>query len=137
MLKTVGGIVAGLAAAMVVIMAMEFLGHSIYPGPAEAAVGSAEGVPHSGAPIPLAASMFVVLAWFAGAAAGAAVAVRIAARNWAAWVIGGSIALAGLANVLMMLHPVWMQIAAVVVPVVGALVGGHLASRGRRTDARA
>ena len=126
------GIVAGIVAALACILLVQFVGHQIYPV-GEFSLRDEEAVAAMIASLPVGALLFVVAAWLLGAMVGGAVAARLTGRTWAAWLIGALVAVAGIANVMMYPHPVWMQVAAVVAPAVGGLLGGHLA--GRRTAA--
>lgn len=124
MAKLIGGIVAGILVGLGVILGVELVGQLIYPT-GEVDMASSEAVGAMIASLPTGALLFVVLAWFLGALAGGGAAVLISGRRWAAWLIGGLVALSGVANILMYPHPAWMQIAAVIVPVIGGLVAGH------------
>ncbi len=125
MLRTIGGIIAGIAIGLAAIMAVQFVGQQIYPT-GNVDLRDREAMAALIASLPARALMFVVLAWFLGAFVGGAVAARISGHRWAAWAIGGLIALTGVANVLMYPHPLWMQIAAVVAPLLGAVIAGHM-----------
>jgi hypothetical protein len=137
MVRIIGGIVAGAIVAVATIMLVEMIGHLIFPLPDDLALGDPEVVAGPSPTMPVAAQFIVVLAWFGGALAGGYVAKRICYRWWAAWAIAALVAAAGVVNVMMIPHPVWMQIAAVIAPLVGGLLAGHLIpSRGEAIDAQ-
>lgn len=125
MLRTVLGIVAGVVLAFVVIMALEMVSFVAFPPPAGLDPADPEDVKRIAAAAPMAAKVLVVFCWFAGALAGGWLARRLSRTSWAGWVIAGLIAVSGIANVLMIPHPLWMQIAAVAAP----LLGGWIVTR--------
>jgi hypothetical protein len=137
MLRIIGGIVAGLVTAVAVMMLIEMAGHAAFPLPEDLGLRNPEAVADPLPSMPVAAKLIVVFAWFAGALAGGYVAKRICGRWSAAWAIAVLVAVAGIVNIMMIPHPVWMQIAAIVAPLVGGLVAGHLIpSRKEPVDAR-
>ena len=129
MIRSILGVVAGIAVAVLTVMVVQALGHALYPYPADVDLNDPEQIARVFPTIPLAAKLFVVAAWFGGALAGAAVAKAIAGRDWAAWTIAVLIAIGALANIFVIPHPVWMQVAAVVAPLLGGLIANHLVRR--------
>ena len=125
MLRTILGIVAGVVVAFVVLMGLEMAGHAAMPPPAGLDPADPEDLKQMVASASTAAKAWVVFAWFAAAEAGGWVARRLSRASWAGWVIAGLIVVGGIANIMMIPHPLWMQIAAVVAP----LLGGWLVTR--------
>lgn len=137
MARIIGGIIAGVAAAVAVILLIETVGHLAFPLPDDLALRDPESVAQPVQAMPVAAKLIVVFAWFSAALAGGYVAKRICGRWWAAWPIAALVALAGIVNVMMIPHPVWMQIASVIAPLIGGLLAGHLIpARTERINAR-
>ena len=137
MIRNILGVIAGIVVAVLTVMAVQAVGHSLYPYPADIDLNDPEQIARAFPAIPFAAKAFVVAAWVAGALAGGAVAKAITGADWSAWTIAALIALGGVANIFVIPHPVWMQISAVVAPLIGGLIANHLV-RGRvaaRTDA--
>ena len=132
MIRGILGIVAGVAAAVLTVMAVQALGHALYPYPADIDLNDPEQIARVFPTIPVAAKLFVVAAWFGGALVGAAVAKAMVGRSWAAWTIAGLIALGAVMNLFVIPHPVWMQLSAVVAPLLGGVIANHLVRR--RTD---
>jgi hypothetical protein len=126
MLRIIVGIAVGTLTAFVVLFLIELLGHMAYPLPGDLGLRNPEGSGQVVAAIPLPAKMIVILAWLAGALVGGIVAKRICRRWWAAWAVGAVVACAAIVNVMMIPHPVWMQISAVLAPLLGALAASHL-----------
>ena len=125
MLRIVGSILAGTITALAVVWIIVSAGHVAFPLPGDLDLRDPESV---GAvrSIPLAAKLIVVFAWFAGALAGGYVAKRIRGHWWSAWLVATLVAAAGIVNVMMIPYPAWMHMAAVVAPLVGGLIAGHL-----------
>jgi hypothetical protein len=128
-IRNILGIIAGIAVAVLTVMAVQGIGHALYPYPADVDLNDPEQIARVFPTIPVAAKLFVVAAWFGGALAGAAVAKGLGGRGWAAWTIAVLIAVGALANIFVIPHPVWMQISAVVAPLLGGLIANHLVRR--------
>lgn len=125
MLRTVLGIVAGVVLAFAVMMAMEMVSYAAFPPPAGLDPADPEDVKRIVASASTAAKAWVVFGWFVSAVAGGWLARGLSRTRWAGWVIAGLIVIGGVANVMMIPHPLWMQIAAVAAP----LLGGWIVTR--------
>ena len=125
MLRTIGGIIAGIVTIFVTVFVIEMIGHQFFPISGEVNLRDPAANPTLITGAPIGAQLFVVGAWFAGALLAGLVAGRISGRHWPVWTMAALVILAALANVAMIPHPVWMQIGAVVAP----LLGGFIASR--------
>ena len=130
MLRPVLGVLAGVVLAFVVMTALQMAGHALMPPPAGLDPADPEDLRQMVASASLAAKAWVVFAWFAGALAGGWVARRLARRAWAGWVIAGLIVLGGIANLMMIPHPLWMQIGAFAAPLLGGWVASRLPTGG-------
>lgn len=124
------GVLAGLVTMFAVIMGVEYLGHVLYPPPPGLNPMRTADLAAIMARQPVAALLFVVVAWVAGAFAGAWVAARISRR----WRIAAAVpvALVVMAGVLGMIrdvptHPQWMAIAGLLLPIPVALLAARLA----------
>ena len=123
MLRTVLGIIAGVLLAFAVLIGLEMAGHAAMPAPAGLDPTDPEDLKQMVAAAPLAAKAWVVFGWFVATLAGGWLARRLSGKGWAGWVIAGLILLGGIANIMMIPHPLWMQIAAVAAPLLaGAIV---------------
>ena len=127
MLRIIGAIVAGTVSAFAVIWLIEAVGHIAFPLPEDLDLRDPELVAQALPSIPLPAKLIVVFAWFAGALSGGFVAGRIAGGRWTPWLVAALVACGGIMTILMIPHPVWMQIAAIVAPLLGGLAASHLA----------
>ena len=132
MLKVVAGLVAGLIVALAAIYVIWLIALQVYPLPAEGGIRSLESEGALIQSMPTGALAFVAAAWFGGAFIGALTAAHISRRLWPAWVIAALVASISISNIVMFPHPEWMQLAAVIVPIVGGLVATHMARRSLR-----
>ena len=114
----------------VVIMGIEYLGHTVYPPPPGLDPMVTQDLSAIMAAQPLAALAFVVLAWVAGAFAGGWVAARISRSHpRAAAVIVALMVMAGVVAMIVQLpdHPRWMAALGLLLPVPAALLAAKLA----------
>lgn len=126
-MKRIFGVIVGVAIAFLLVSAVDWIGAALFP-----TYDTTFGDPYLAesyvANLPFAAKLIVVGAWLIAPLGGAWLALRIAD-----WRPGGRIVVAlflaaGLMNQVTLPHPVWMQISAVVLP----LIGGWLAQRFHR-----
>ena len=127
MLKTAAGLVAGLITALAAIYVIWLIGLQLYPMQTEASLESLESQGAMIRSMPTGALAFVAAAWFGGAFIGGLTAVHISRRLWTGWLIAALVAMISIANIVMFPHPEWMQLAAIIVPVLGGLVATHWA----------
>jgi hypothetical protein len=124
--RLIGGILAGIVAAFVTVWVIDLIGHTIYPVPTGLDIYDKAAVAAFIASLPVGAQVFVAFAWFAGALDGGLVAALIGRRRWTVWLIAALVACAGVLNVLMIPHPLLLQIAAVAAPLLGGLVASWI-----------
>jgi hypothetical protein len=131
--RTILGIVIGIVAAFAAIWVIEMVHHVVYPVPGGVRMTDTDGLARYIAGMSLAQMLFIAGGWFAGALAGGLVAAKIARRGAAAWAVAGLVALAAIGNILYVAHPLFLQVSAVVAP----LLGGWLARRAAGDGAHA
>ena len=129
MLKTAAGIFAGLIVALAAIYVIWLIGLQLYPLQTEGAFQSVESQGALIGSMPTGALAFVAAAWFGGAFMGALTAAHISRRLWPAWLVAALVTLLAIANIIMFPHPDWMQLAAIIVPILGGLFATHWARR--------
>jgi MFS family permease len=131
-MKGLLALLAGIAAAAVVMMAVGYVGTSLWPlhVPADPRDPQAliEGIRAASA----GAQITVLLAWFLGTFAGAAIAGTLSGAAWPGWTIGGVLA-ALLAFIFFVPLPVWMQTLAPISPLLGA-AAADIWIKGRRAE---
>lgn len=121
MIRTLGGIAAGLAAAIVLMMVSEAIGNQVAPVPVGLDI---EGIGET-LPVPPLTFLFPILGWFLGSLVGGWLSIRISDRPRTAWAVAAVVLAALIFNFLMMAYPIWV----VVVGIVVAPLGGWLAQR--------
>ena len=127
--RTVGAIVAGVIAGGVIVFATEAVGHSLFPPPPDINLADPEDVKRLMASLPAAAFAFVLAGWFLGSLVGAYVARRIASTDTAAWAVAVLFILFTAMNFVMIPHPLWMIVAGILIPLIGAWLAIRLAPR--------
>jgi MFS family permease len=125
MLRIVLGILAGIAAGVLVFLAIAYLGDLLFPMPAEVDANDPEQVTSAFSSAPLAAKLMLLAALFGGALAGALVADRLALRRWAGWPIALLLTVFAVGVAFLVALPAWMQIALIVAPLAGAVMAAH------------
>lgn len=133
-LRCVGAVAAGMAAALVLVVAMEAFGGVVHPFP-EGFAGTFEEVCRHVERYPAWVLAVGVGAWGAAALAGAWVAGRVGGRG-CALVVGGLLLAAALFNVASLPYPAWFRAASPVVISLAVVLGQRAAGRrgGARTE---
>ncbi len=129
MMRSVLGLVLGIAAGFTLMMLVSFIGNSIYPYPADVDLQNVSRAGEAFRTTGMGYKLFVVLAWFVSSFGGGAVAKLIAGRLWPLWVTVGLMTANAAASMFFLSLPVWMQIAAVVVPLAGGFLATHVGGR--------
>jgi quinol-cytochrome oxidoreductase complex cytochrome b subunit len=111
-MRIVAGLIVGIIVFLGILMTVEWAAHQVSPRPASTGLYA-----------------IVVVAYFGSALAGALAAGLIAGRSGAAW----AIAILFTAGVLWTLaevpHPLWMQIASVLAPLLAGFVASAIVRR--------
>ena len=127
-MKALLGLLAGIVAAALVMMAVGYVGTSLYPLHVPADPSDRQALIEGIRAAPLGAQVSVLLAWFLGTFAGAAVAKKLSGAAWPGWTIGGVLA-ALLAFIFFVPLPIWMQTLAPIAPLLGAAAADVLIPR--------
>lgn len=125
MVRSVLGVVVGIVVGSLLVFVTERIGHVVYPTPEGFDFKDPAQLKRLVEVTPFGAKLFVVGGWFLAAFVGGLAALRVA-RNWApvAWIVGATFLGFCAMNFAAIPHPLWMEIAAVVV----CLGGGWLAT---------
>jgi hypothetical protein len=126
-IRILAGLIAGIAAAVLLMIVSEAAAHRLIPpeaGPDIYAANDPTG-PATGTLVGLLAG------WFVSAMAGAWLAVRIGRELWTAWIVAAVIILSAVYLFFFVDHPLWMMAAGIAAPLAGAFLGQSLARRGR------
>jgi len=141
MIRKIAAVVLGVVLAFVLIIAVESLGHSVYPPPADLDFTDQAAMRAYVDTLPLGALLFVMAAWLAGTFGGGLLAILVAGESpfVNAAIIGGLVLLGTVINLVSIPHPTWFSITSVVAIVATALltsrIGAAFVGRGKHADA--
>jgi hypothetical protein len=113
------GLLAGIVAAALVMMLVGYVGLTRYELHVPADPSDRQALIEGMRAAPVGAQITVLLAWFLGTFAGAAVAKWLSGAAWPGWTIGGVLA-ALLAFIFFVPLPIWLQTLAPISPLLGA-----------------
>ena len=139
MLRTVLGALAGIITAVVTIMFMDFLSHSIYPPPAGIEIMDTEALNAYLAAAPVGALVIMLVGYLIATFDGVFVACLIGRIQpfIYALIIGVLMLAATASNLIMLQHPTWFSVSAIVGIIVSAALAWQLATKrlSTRSDA--
>lgn len=119
-MRLVLGVIAGAVVAILCVIALEMLGHALYPPPPGTDISDPEQMKALMANVPAAALAIVAAASFLGSLIGALVANRIAKRPLAGWIVALLMIAGSVYTLVIIPHPLWLQVCAVLLPLLGA-----------------
>lgn len=119
-MRKVLGVIVGVAVAMATITIVEMIGHLIFPPPPGTDMRDPAQVAEIVSLIPLPAKIWVTLAWFLGSLAGALAGISVARWTTAAWIVAAVVIAGAVWSYTMIPHPLWMQAAGVLLPLLAA-----------------
>jgi hypothetical protein len=121
-------VVAGVILAGIVTFAVQKIGHQVYPPPADLDMKNMEAMKAYVSTLPMGALLFVLLSYLVGSFAGGWLAATIARTSQIhlPLTVGGVQLFFGIINLVMLPHPMWFAIAAVIVFLPAAYFGGKL-----------
>ena len=128
--RAIVAVVAGIVAAFVVILACESIGHFIVPV-GSAPVGDSERMREFMSTLPITAYAFGLAAYLAGSHVGG-FATGFVARSFrvrGVWVVGALVLASAIANLFLILHPLWFSTATVAFIVLGTWLASVTVSR--------
>lgn len=125
-MRSILAVLLGLVVGFLVVVAIELVSHRLYPLPAGIDPSDAEALAAAVAQMPLGAFLLLLAAWLGGTLLGSWIASRVGRGYVPGIVVGALFLIAGIANLLMIPHPVWFWAAAVVVFIVATFLGTRL-----------
>jgi hypothetical protein len=122
-------VIAGAVVAFALVAAIEAAGHAAYPVPADVEFSDPQALAAYVQAMPLGAWLFVLAAWVLAALGGGVAAGLIARRRLRehAAVVGALVLAATVANLLMVAHPAWFNVAGVAGVVLATLASARIA----------
>lgn len=127
MLRIVLGIIIGVIAGGVVIAVVETAGHMLFPPPEGVDLKNPDNVKTIMQDIPVAAKAAVLVAWGLGVFAGGVVARLVSQRAaYTAWIVAAILFAGAVSTMVMIPHPIWMMIGAVIVTLAGAFAANKM-----------
>jgi len=128
--RSVLAVLAGTIVAMILISVVEAISSTLYPPPPGLDMNDHEGMRQHIGSLPIGAFLLVLGGWALGAAAGAWVAARLAGRAGLVHglIVGALFLLAAISTMLMLPHPAWMWVGAVVALVGCSYLGARAAA---------
>ena len=132
MLRLALGVLAGLLAGVLVIFAVESVGHMLFPPPAGLNLTDPQAMLQVMMVIPWQAKAMVLIAWFVGVLAGASTACLIAGRRALAGRITAALLFAfAVWTMISVPHPGWCVVTAVIATLLGAFLADRAFGRVR------
>jgi hypothetical protein len=130
--RSVLAVITGMLVAFVMIALVQIIGMRIYPPPPGFDPTHPDSLKAMMSQIPLAAKLFVLLAYAAGSVAGGWVAARFAPRGKMrhAMIVAALLFGAGLMNLMTIPHPAWFWITSSLIYWLGAWSGAQAAGAG-------
>lgn len=139
MLRSVLGALAGIATAIVTVIFMEWVSHTIYPPPAGIEIMDTDALNAHLATAPVGALAIVLAGYLMATFDGVFVACLIGRiQPFIYALIIGVLMLAGTAsNLLMLRHPTWFSVSAILGIILSAWLASQFAAKGlpKRSDA--
>lgn len=125
-LRIILGVVIGVAVGLGVVMAGDWINHRLWPPPPEVQVTNPEAIRDYMATAPMTSLLGLPVTWTIAAFAASFAGAKIGARLWTGWIAGGLIFAATCLNLVMIPHPLWMLVSAIVLVPAAAWFGAKL-----------
>jgi hypothetical protein len=130
MIRKISAVVLGVLMAVILIIAIEELGHAVYPPPDDLDITNKDALQVYIMDAPIAALLFVMAAWLVATLAGGLLACFIARETplvYAA-IVGGLVLLGTIINLLSIAHPLWFTITSIPAIIATTFITGRLGS---------
>ena len=127
-LKRVLAVFVGIMFGGLVVWAVEMLGHSLYPPPANFDFNDKNALDAFITNAPFGSKLFIIIAYASGSFIGGLITQLIAQTktNTPSLITGTFLMIAGIMNMLNIPHPLWMVISCVAVFIPFAYLGGFV-----------
>ncbi len=131
MLRKIAGAVAGIVSAVLTVMAIQWLSHTLYPMPSDLDPTDSSAIAAHIATAPVAMLLLVLLSYVSATIDGVLVAAIIGRAKPVAYalLIGLLMLVMTIGNIIMIPHPYWFSAAAILGIVIAAWLAARLATR--------
>jgi hypothetical protein len=130
MIRTLGGVAAGVAIAIALMMLVEGLANMAFPPPRVDLNN-----PNAPAALPLANQLFPIFARFLATLLGGWIAIQLSGRDWTAWLVAASVLVGEMLDFLLGRHAAWVMAAGILAPIAAAWLSQKLPRRTLRVSA--
>ena len=124
--RRIGAAILGLIVAVLIVQAAELIVHQLYPPPPGYNMRDMNDVKKFVATLPALAMVLVLAGWLVGTVAGTFLAARVGRSAVPAYVVGGLLLIAGIANAIIIPQPVWFSAVSFVIYIAMTFVGTAL-----------
>ena len=124
MIRTLGGVAAGIATAITLMMFIEAVGNQVWPPPRVDLNN-----PNAPLAMPLPNQLFPLVGWFLATLAGGWLAIAISRRGWTSWFVAASMIAGQLLAYMFGRHATWLMFAGIIAPLVAAWLAQQLPGR--------
>lgn len=130
MKRKIVAVVLGVVVAVVLIIAIEALGHSVYPPPANMDISNPEAMQAYVMSAPIGALLLVLAAWLVATLVGGLLACFIAREAPLVYsaIVGGLVLLGTIINLMSIPHPLWFSAISVLAIIATIFVTSRLGS---------
>jgi hypothetical protein len=134
-LRRIGAVIAGLIVAFALVSAAEGIVHKLYPPPPGTNMQDMDQVKAFVASLPVTPLLIVLVGWLIATFVATWVAAKIARNPIPAYIVGGLLLCAGIANAFIIPQPIWFSIASFVIYIGATWVGARAGARTRVAEA--
>jgi cytochrome c biogenesis protein CcdA len=129
MARNILAVIAGIIAAAVAVFLVETAAHSLLPAPAGMDATNAESIQANMRNLPLSSFLAILAAWCVGSFVGGLVAAMVSRQQkmLCAFITALFILGSGIATMIMIPHPIWFWITAILLPLPCAWIAARLA----------
>jgi hypothetical protein len=126
--RSILAVLLGVVVGGLLIATVEFVSHLIYPPQPDLDPAGIEALKAAIANDPVGALLFILLAWALGSLGGGWIAASIARRSHTrhALIVGAILMVMGILNMVMIPHPLWFWLAALVLFLPASYLGAKL-----------
>jgi len=127
-MRTALAVILGFLAGLTALVVTAYAGDRLFPTPAmRAAGGPIEQATAALANAPTGALVFIALSWLVGGLVAGAIGKWFSGKSAGAWGAVAVLTVLTVSNIFIAPFPVWLEIASVAAPLIGGLIGNHLA----------